>query len=41
METMQEYMNLTKGVSYLIAVAIMVGFIPFWRFLVDREEDDE
>ena len=38
METLQEFLTHTKGVSYLIAVIVMVGFIPFWSFLIDRED---
>ena len=36
--TLQEFLHTTKSVSYLIAVIIMVCFIPFWLFLTDREK---
>lgn len=38
MHTLQEFMDFTKGVSYLIAVAVMIGFIPFWFYLTEREK---
>ena len=40
METLQEFLNLTKGTSYLIAVIVMMGFIPFWFFLTEREKKE-
>jgi hypothetical protein len=38
METMQEYLTLTKGACYLIAAVVLIGFIPFWMFLTEREK---
>jgi hypothetical protein len=35
--TLQEFMHHTKGVSYLIAGAVLVCFIGFWLFLTGRE----
>ncbi len=35
--TLQEYLHHTKGVSYLVAGAVLVAFIGFWLFLVGRE----
>ena len=40
MHTLQEYMTFTKGLCYIIAGIFMVGFIPFWLFLIDRERKD-
>jgi hypothetical protein len=31
--TLQEFMLRTKGVVYLLAIAYLIGFIMFWRFL--------
>jgi len=36
--TLQDFMQHTKGVSYVIAGCILVAFIGFWLFLVGREE---
>ena len=33
METLLDYIFETKKLSYLVAVILMVGAIPFWRFL--------
>jgi hypothetical protein len=38
--TLQEFLNRTKGVSYLLAVLILVAFIGFWLFLTGRERDE-
>jgi hypothetical protein len=38
METLLEYIFETKKISYIVAVILMVGSIPFWRFLTEREE---
>jgi len=37
METLQQYLTLTKGTCYLVALVVLIGFIPFWMFLTDRE----
>jgi hypothetical protein len=38
METLLDYIFETKKLSYIVAVILMVGSIPFWRFLTEREE---
>jgi len=38
METLLDYIFETKKISYIVAVILMVGSIPFWRFLTEREE---
>ena len=37
-ETLQGFFEHTKGVSYLLAVILLIGSIPFWKFLTEREE---
>jgi hypothetical protein len=39
MHTLQEFFAHTKGISYLIAVILLAGSIPFWRFLTEREKE--
>ena len=41
MHTLQEFFAHTKAVSYLIALVLMTGFIPFWRFLTERERNKD
>jgi hypothetical protein len=36
--TLQDFLHHTKGISYLIAGAILLAFIFFWFFLTGREE---
>ena len=38
MHNLHEFMMHTKGISYLLAVVIMTGFVFYWLFLVDREK---
>jgi hypothetical protein len=33
MQTLHEYMMETKAVEYIMAVAFLVLFIAFWRFV--------
>ena len=45
METLIDFINLTKGVEYIIAVLFLVTFPVFWKYLNGnprhREEYDE
>jgi hypothetical protein len=38
MNTLMEFIVETKFYSYVAAVVLMVGFIPFWKFLIQREK---
>jgi hypothetical protein len=38
MYTLWEYLTLTKGVTYFVAFALMVGFVPFFLYLTNREK---
>ena len=38
MHTLQDFLSHTKGICYLVAAAFLIGFIPFWLFLTDREK---
>jgi hypothetical protein len=35
--TLQEFMFRTKGVVYLLAIAYLIGFTWFWRFLNKKD----
>ena len=37
--TLQEFMTHTEGVTYILIIAILLGMLGFWNFLVDRDED--
>jgi len=41
METLWDFLTYTKGVSYFVAFALMLSFIPFYLYLVDRERKDD
>ncbi|MDM8515738.1 hypothetical protein QUF76_06030 [Desulfobacterales bacterium HSG16] len=36
---LQEFMLHTKGIVYILMVAILLGMVGFWHFLTGREED--
>lgn len=38
METLLDYIFETKKLSYIVALILMIGSIPFWQFLTEREE---
>lgn len=37
--TLQEWVKLTEGVSYLVALGFAAGFVFFWRYLTAREAE--
>jgi len=41
MDTLLDYIFETKKLSYLVAVILMVGAIPFWKYLTEREDKGE
>ena len=41
METLLDFISLTKEYSYIVAVVLMVAFIPFWTFLTERDKQSK
>jgi len=39
--TLHEFMLRTEGITYILIVVALVGFVFFWRFLTDRDEDGQ
>ena len=39
--TLQDFLSYTKGVTYLMIVAVLISIGAFWGFLVGRDEDNE
>ena len=37
--TLHDFMLRTEGITYILIVVALVGFVFFWRFLTDRDED--
>lgn len=37
--TLQDLFTYTKGVTYILIVAILLSMLGFWRFLTGRDED--
>ncbi len=37
--TLQEFMTHTKGVTYVLIIAILIVMLGFWGFLVERDDD--
>jgi hypothetical protein len=40
MHTLFDFLTHTKGLAYIVAAVLLAGFIPFWLFLTERENDD-
>jgi len=40
MHTLFDFLTHTKGVGYIVAGLLLVSFIPFWRFLTEREHEE-
>lgn len=38
--TLQDFLTFTEGSCYVVMLIILVCFIPFWLYLVDREEKE-
>lgn len=41
MHTLFDFLTHTKGIGYIVAGLLLVSFIPFWRFLTERETNDD
>lgn len=37
--TLHQFMLYTKGVTYILILAILLGFVGFWSFLTGRDDD--
>lgn len=37
--TLQDFLSFTKGVIYILIVAILFAMLGFWRFLTGGNED--
>ena len=40
MHTLFDFLTHTKAMGYIIAGLLLVGYIPFWRYLTEREGAD-
>ena len=38
MHTLFDFLTHTKAIGYIVAGLLLVGFVPFWAFLTEREE---
>ena len=39
--TLQDYMLHTESITYILIVGALVGITFFYRFLTDRDDDEE
>jgi hypothetical protein len=39
--TLQDFMLHTENITYIIIVAALIGITFFYRFLTDRDDDEE
>jgi hypothetical protein len=40
MHTLFDFLTYTKGLGYIVAGLLLLAFIPFWKFLTERERQD-
>lgn len=40
MHTLFDFLTHTKALGYVVAGLLLVGFIPFWNFLTEREREE-
>jgi hypothetical protein len=40
MHTLFDFLTHTKGVAYIVAGLLLVAYIPFWKFLTEREREE-
>lgn len=40
MHTLFDFLTHTKGTAYIVAGLLLVAYIPFWKFLTERERGD-
>ena len=38
--TLQDFLTFTEGICYVLMLVLLVCFIPFWRYLTEREKED-
>jgi hypothetical protein len=38
--TLFDFLTHTEGITYILIGVLLIGFIPFWRFLTERERED-
>jgi hypothetical protein len=41
LHTLHDYMLHTESITYILIVGALVGITFFYRFLTDRDEDEE
>lgn len=37
--TLFDFLTYTKAMAYIVAGVLLIGFVPFWKFLTEREKD--
>ena len=39
-QTLFDFLTHTEGTTYILIGVLLVSFIPFWRFLTERESEE-
>jgi hypothetical protein len=37
--TLFDFLTHTKAMTYIVAGVLLIGFVPFWKFLTEREKE--
>jgi hypothetical protein len=40
MHTLFDFLTHTKALGYIVAGALLLAYIPFWKFLTEREREE-
>lgn len=38
--TLFDFLTYTKGITYMLIGVLLISFIPFWKFLTEREREE-
>ena len=41
MYTLFDFLTHTKGLAYVVAGALLLAYIPFWKYLTEREDSSD
>ncbi len=40
MHTLFDFLTHTKALGYIVAGVLLLAYIPFWKFLTEREREE-
>ncbi len=40
MHTLFDFLTHTKAIGYIVGFGLLLAYIPFWKFLTEREREE-